>query len=235
MADQLPTRWLGTFVTAGVLIVTAAFGGLNKAPTAGPSTLAVGEAHSSEQGSVAVERLVITDSIEELPWQVSTDVDGRLVVLVITFTNEWNAPLSSANALDFVVEPTSADTDSASATDNNNDSNDDNSDDESVSLDSDDADTVVRTVDATSVLNLPPGVPVRLAMVWSVDAKTAAALAEAGSLTVTIDDRSLESNPIYPNLPPSWLSPKPAAEVELHADDSTSFSLAKLDGPTGPD
>lgn len=92
LADQ-PLRNLGAVGTGAILLVTAAFGGLEPAETAGPTTFAFGDTVRAAPLDITVDRVTWLDG--ELPGVYLTDDENRWIGVVATVTTDHSASLSA--------------------------------------------------------------------------------------------------------------------------------------------
>lgn len=224
-ADRLPTKWFGTIAATAFLIVTAAFGGLSTAPAPPLPEIAIGETYTNDQMSITVERMFVTDSVDDFfDASVITGPGDELVVVVATVTNRWDRPLSVGDDLDRAV---SVSTGSASDADSNEG-------DAGVVLDSDTLPVFARTDDATAARTIQPGVPTPLAWIWHVDGSTAQQITNADEVAVTIFDQTVVTG-TYLFWGDRWGDPIAAARVVVQPETPGSITLAELSLPPTAD
>jgi hypothetical protein len=165
--DRLPTRWLFTGVAGLLLLVSAAFGGLDDAPTSPPPTIEAGDTATGVHFSVAVSRVLLIDALPELG--LTPPPGSRLLVVGATVENQRTMPLRLAT---FPLEPDSV---------------------LPVGVAGIEATTPAMTVavldDGAEASPLQPGVPADVVYVWEVAAD---ALAAGDDIRVDILDRTVE-------------------------------------------
>lgn len=242
-ADRLPTKWLGTIGAAVFVVLTAAFGGADKAPPPALPLIAPGEANVSDQVSITVEQLVVAEAVDVVFTETAGD---KVAVLVVTATNNWDRPLTASESVvrnlsvsDQSV-PNLATEDEApvtgpAATTTPAGANDPSGTDTSVDssadgvLDAGDLPSVRRLDDLGLAGELQPAVPVRLALIWTVEPDFARRIAASEEMFVTIYDQELIVSE-YTRTDTGWNFPSAAATVVLKPTARGSIGLAELDG-----
>lgn len=210
-------------------MLTAAFGGASKAPTPPLPLIAVGQPYTNDEVSIAVHRLVVTDSFDEY---LAPGPDDKLVVLVLTVTNRWDRPLGIWRDLNGALSlSTGSVSDLAGGGPPMGDGAVDAEPGRAVLLGALDAPTYTRTDDLTSARTLQPGLPVPLAWIWNVDAATALQIANGEEVTVTIYDQTLITG-TYTYAGTGWGAPAAAAQVVLRPESWETVALASLNVPT---
>lgn len=161
--DKIPTKWIGLAVVALFLAVSAAFGGLADAPVQALPQLAAGESVTGAQLRVAVNRVVLVDSLPEQ--YIVPEDGGRLLIVVATVENVFTQPVATSssgagsNLRPMGVAGVDADTEPVA---------------------------VIIVSDGTRGAQLQPGIPERLAYVWEVPRD---AVADGDDVRVDIFDK----------------------------------------------
>lgn len=218
----MPTRWAGYGVVALVLIATAAFGGLNDAPPDPVKKIDAGVEHTNEQVSMAVERIVLVDSIDDYFGPV--EAGQPLLVLVLSVTNLTDQPLPMSgisNNVSVTIQPANDANTAPSATGGDEPG--------SIELTSIDTIDVTRT-DGTYSTFLQSGVPARLAVIWAVNPDTVGAIGGEARTTVTIFDLTY-GDYYFVSDDKSWDEPVASAEVDVTVETFDTTSMLELDGP----
>lgn len=240
-ADRLPTKWFGTIGAALFVIVTAAFGGANKARPPTLPVIAAGETHTSDQVSITVEQLVVAEAVDV----VFTEAPGdKVVILVVTASNRWDRPLTVSEAVirnlsvsDRAVADPVTDRSAPVTAAPPAGANDPTATDAATNLDAS-ADGVLDAADLPSVRRLDdlslagelqPGVPVRLALTWTVEPSLARRIAASEQVFVTIYNQELIVSEFI-RTDTGWNFPTAAATVGLTPIVRGSVGLAELGG-----
>lgn len=199
-----------------VLVATAAFGGLATAPPPAVDQLAVGEIHTNDEISLSVERATLVDSLDEYAFPL--DPGNQLLVLVVTVTNRTDQPLPTSGGGVFGADGI-----------NDNLSIDirDELDESTIEFGSDKVVATMRTDDGINGPRLQPGVPVRVAVIWSVEPGIAERII-GGELEVTIYDLSFGNHSLVSDVD-TWGDPIPAAQVSIAPEAAGAISITVLD------
>lgn len=162
LADRLPTRWIITGGTAGLLGLSALFGGLEAAPVQAAPVLAAGESHAGSELTVTVENALLIDALPEQ--YLSPTTGNRLLVVRATVENTTTEPRRLSP-----VEVDSIGVDGVPGVPH--------------------TEPPLRILvidDGSDEVVVQPGVPVELAYVWEIGA---AALSAGDTVTVDLLDR----------------------------------------------
>lgn len=143
VTDRVPTKWFAAGTTVIFLAATAAFGGLADKPAPPLPRLDMGVTHEGPLFDITVDRVIVLDSMPEIG--MKPQPGQRVLGVVATVTNRWtNAIISTGDSLAKSLEIDA--------------------------LPGVPASNIVRLDDQTSTPWLQPGVPVQLAMLWTIDA-----------------------------------------------------------------
>lgn len=162
LADRLPTRWIITGGTAGLLGLSALFGGLEAAPVQAAPVLAAGESHAGSELTVTVDNALLIDALPEQ--YLSPTTGNRLLVVRATVENTTTEPRRLSP-----VEVDSIGVDGVPGVPH--------------------TEPPLRILvidDGSGEVVVQPGVPVELAYVWEIGA---AALSAGDTVTVDLLDR----------------------------------------------
>lgn len=164
--DRLPTKWLITGITAVLLGLSAAVGGLNEVAATPIPELEVGDPFEALSLTITPEQASLIDAFPEQG--VIPDDGNRLLVVVATVTNTSAAPVKvqiggDADSL-LPVDVEFADS-------------------------FDGPSTIIVFDDGTQVSTVQPDVPVKLAYVWEIPA---GAIADGDELRIDLLDRDNE-------------------------------------------
>lgn len=179
----MPTGWITGAFTGLFLLVTAAFGGLAKAPTPGLTTIEAGERYENAQLALQIERAVLIDTFVEAG--ASAGPGERVLAVSVLAENRWRSPLittgdhSVSQALRVQGLGDAAPT------------------------------AVARMDDATLTPWLQPGVPAELVVTWVIADD---ALSEGDEVEFVIRDAVLHTGKAV-TYGESWVDAKPAARV----------------------
>ncbi|GAA1924248.1 hypothetical protein GCM10009775_15730 [Microbacterium aoyamense] len=100
-AGRVPTSWFAGIATALLLVVTAAFGGLATVDPPGPSTIAAGDVHVSDQYALTVESAYLQDADPDAG--IYLDEGERMLIVRVLAENLWDKPQPTAGLTDNIT------------------------------------------------------------------------------------------------------------------------------------
>lgn len=96
-SDRVPTKWFAAILTGLFLAATAAFGGLADAPAAPIAAIEPGTAHTTDQLSITVGKVVLIDDLPEL--RLTLEPGQRVLAVLADVRNEWTEPQVASGAV----------------------------------------------------------------------------------------------------------------------------------------
>jgi hypothetical protein len=163
LSAKVPTRWFITSLVALFLAASAAFGGLEEAPTPPVPQLGVGDSFTGAQLRIAVEDAVLIDAFPEA--FITPQPGNRLLVIRATVENVWDKPVTTSSKI--------------GAADNVRPRGIDGMEDEPL--------TVSVISDGSPYPDLQPSVPVELAFIWEVPS---GAVSQSDVITIDVLDKT---------------------------------------------